>query len=283
MDRSAHASTQHSTGPTSNSEQLELKPTNLIDPKTAGGDHTVTALVVLNSPLEDAEYVRALWNHASYRICADGGANRLHDLVTSYYVKLDLQHALEKLRPDCIHGDLDSLRSHVRSRYENLGVEVSHDGDQYSTDFDKAVKKIIQNRPNTRELLVLGSLGGRVDQGLGLLSQIYHMQLNEYPNIRIWLCTSSSISMILRPGTSIIRTPMAAELLTGNIGILPIFGPASITTQGLEWDVADWRTLMGGNVSTSNHIKADTVTVKTDHDILLTLERKSADNESVAN
>jgi len=46
-------------------------------------------------------------------------------------------------------------------------------------------------------------------------------------------------------------------IFTENIGILPIYRAATISTKGLEWDVQDWKTEMGGMVSTSNHAAVD--------------------------
>lgn len=53
-----------------------------------------------------------------------------------------------------------------------------------------------------------------------------------------------------------------SKLFDENIGILPLRGPATITTHGLEWDVTDWRTEFGGQVSTSNHIRSERVEIE---------------------
>ena len=80
---------------------------------------------------------------------------------------------------------------------------------------------------------------------------------------------------MLMKGKTIIHTPLKDGFITSNIGILPIYGPAHITTKGLEWDVEDWPTQMGGQISTSNHIVRDTITVATDVEVFFTVERKS--------
>jgi hypothetical protein len=38
------------------------------------------ALIILNQPIADTKILDRLWSHTSYRLCADGGANQLHDL-----------------------------------------------------------------------------------------------------------------------------------------------------------------------------------------------------------
>jgi thiamine pyrophosphokinase len=232
-----------------------------------------TALIILNSPITGYEYFRPLYDHAGFRICADGGAGRLAELLESHHNGLEWREALQSARPDVIHGDLDSLDSEVRARYEALGVEISRDPDQYSTDFGKAVKKVIERLPEVRNILVLGSIGGRVDQGIGLLGEFYREQIKQHPGVRFWLFSEASISTILKAGTTFIKTPLKDGRIKRNIGILPLYGPAVISTAGLEWDVQDWATEMGGQMSTSNHIVDDCITVATDREVLFTVER----------
>ena len=63
------------------SELCELDPTIFL----VEGDHTEKSanppdLLILNQPITDFATFSRLWRHTSYRICADGGANRLHDM-----------------------------------------------------------------------------------------------------------------------------------------------------------------------------------------------------------
>lgn len=121
----------------------------------------------------------------------------------------------------------------------------------------------------------------------------------------LYLVSEESISFVLRTGLNVIHTPGTRKLLPPpaeststpntnsnpnfnhqssngddnaiyyleeNVGILPISGPAVISTTGFEWDVSDWKTSMGGQISTSNHIRADVVTVQTNEQILFTAE-----------
>ncbi|KAK5135670.1 hypothetical protein LTR08_004971 [Meristemomyces frigidus] len=255
-------------------ETVELRPTQYLEPIQPDVDlANEIGLIILNSPISDLEYLQRLYHHASFRVCADGGANRLYDLVSGHSPHGASTEALRSVVPDLIHGDLDSLAPDVRKIYERIGVKVSQDPDQYSTDFGKAIKKVVERLPNVREILVLGSLGGRVDQGLGLLHELYREQIHRHSHVRFWLFTESSVSTLLRPGTTLLHTPLAGGLIKRNIGIVPVYGPAVISTRGLEWDVQDWPTEMGSQVSTSNHITQDCITIKTDKDVLFTVER----------
>lgn len=256
-----------------NGAHVELRPTYYLSEPEEDDENESAALIILHSPIGQYEYIRRLYHHSSFRLCADGGANRLHDVLTRQFSSLKAIDALKKAPPNCIHGDLDSLDSNVRKLYEQMGVKVSKDPDQYSTDLAKAVKKVTTERPDVRDILVLGSLGGRVDHGIGLLSELFKEHKYNNPGIRFWLFSESSVSVLLRPGSTTIHTPLKSGLITQNIGVLPVYGRAVLTLQGMEWDVEDWPTEMGGQISTSNHIAADCITVVTDNDVLLTIER----------
>jgi thiamine pyrophosphokinase len=264
-----------------NSTITTLRPTQyLTAPKQKQNGHVEEdisrddiALIILNSPIEDFEYFHRLYSHASYTLCADGGADRLHNLMTTTYPDLPTDEALRKALPHAIHGDLDSLSDSTRAIYTNLGVEISQDPDQYSTDFGKAITKVLTTKPSTRDLLVLGSVGGRVDQGIGLLHELYREQKFRHPTVRFWLFSEASVSVVLGAGRTVLHLPVEGGLITRNVGILPVYGKAVISTRGLEWDVQGWETEMGGMVSSSNHVVEEWVEVESDGEVLFTVER----------
>lgn len=61
----------------------EARPVDLLT-RTSGvaldGHEDKAALIILNQPIADLQLLDHLWENTEYRICADGGANRLHDL-----------------------------------------------------------------------------------------------------------------------------------------------------------------------------------------------------------
>jgi thiamine pyrophosphokinase len=245
-------------------------------------------------------------------------------------------------------GDLDSIRPTVREFYDKLGVSILEDPDQYSTDFTKCLKYLnahaaeiiaspraenVSTRSNGTlstestsvpppnelplEIVILGGLGGRVDQAFSQVHHLYMMtqtqctirekESNSPSNKpaaggNLYLVSEESITFIIQKGKNVIHTPAtrrADVTVTGsketdtspsakkrklgqdaepeyffeeNIGIIPLSAPASITTHGFEWDVEDWHTEIGGQISTSNHIRADKVEVETSVPVLFTLE-----------
>lgn len=165
--------------------------------------------------------------------------------------------------------------------------------------------------------MILGGLGGRVDQAFSQVHHLYMMTQTQR-SIRengdkspssdtkpggggnLYLVSEESITFIIQTGKNIIHTPatrradLAAETASDvhksprkrkrdkdaepeyffeeNIGIIPLSSPASITTHGFEWDVENWHTEIGGQISTSNHIRADKVEVETSVPVLFTVE-----------
>ncbi|RHZ69907.1 hypothetical protein CDV55_107219 [Aspergillus turcosus] len=277
---------------------MEWDPTRFFsDSSDPNGRIAAFALLVLNQPINERAFA-VLKRQACFIICADGGANRFYDMMQ--------KHGKESQElPDIIIGDLDSIRPSVRSHYECLGVPVLQDPDQYSTDFTKCLKylrahadEIINKReyptllspPKRLEILIMGGLGGRVDQAF---SQIHHLYLmtrevaGQRPMGDLYLISEESITFILQADSHAIRTPRTKRpgvhprpeqaeeeyyLLEENVGIIPLSGPAKITTSGFEWDVEEWLTEIGGQISTSNHIRADEVIVDTNVPVLFTLE-----------
>lgn len=53
---------------------------------------------------------------------------------------------------------------------------MTKDPDQYSTDFQKAIKRTLEEQSRVRHFLILGTIAGRVDQGVGLLGELYREQ-----------------------------------------------------------------------------------------------------------
>nr|OQO26159.1 hypothetical protein B0A51_03878 [Rachicladosporium sp. CCFEE 5018] len=261
--------------------RTELWPTRFLQSPLAEAPASLPipseiALIILNSPLTDYETFKKLYSRASTVLCADGGANRLYDLLTSTFPDHAWDTALRKHLPSLIHGDLDSLTANVRSCYEKLGVHISKDPDQYSTDFGKGINQILFLQPDVRNILVLGSLGGRVDQGIGLLHELYREQVTRHPDVRFWLFSESSITFMLQPGATVIHVPQNTGLVGRNVGVLPVYGKAVIETKGLEWDVQDWETEMGGMMSTSNHVLGEEVEITCNREVLFTVERGDA-------
>ncbi|KAI1759817.1 thiamine pyrophosphokinase [Hypoxylon sp. FL1150] len=237
-------------------------------------------LVILHQPITDEVLLRDLWGIAETRVAADGAANQIYDLAqrNSDYISLDT-----------IIGDLDSLSDEARTFFSGSPAKCSiiRDSDQYSTDFTKAVRLIRKTFPG-RDIVCMGGLGGRVDQGLSQLHHLYLFQTSPtYADGRMFFLSGESLSFLLKAGKHRIhvREPNAkvgtfarisGDPFAKHVGILPVKEPSVITTKGLEWDVKDWPTEFGGQMSTSNHVLPETtvVEVETTKDVIFTIALK---------
>jgi thiamine pyrophosphokinase len=253
------------------------------------------ALVVLNQPLEgQVRFYSQVWKNAVYHVGADGGANCVHDLNAS---NVDDKNVLSL---DTVIGDLDSLRPDAREYWHQRGSEIIYDPDQYSTDLTKAVKYVktfripseaeftpskdkaresklqkIKDGSKIKDIVCIGGLGGRVDQAMSTLHHLYIFQKeSDYTLGKLFLLSSGAITFVLKTGKHKIkvRESFPGMALGKNVGIIPLKEPSRITTEGLEWDVTDWATEFGGQMSTSNYVKEDWVTVETTKDVLFTID-----------
>ena len=123
------------------------------------------------------------------------------------------------------------------------------------------------------DIAVFGGLGGRADQAFSQLHHLYTIAQGSLSLIgELYLITAESVIFLLKKGQNSIPAPVGTGFFTENVGIIPIGRPSIITTRGLEWDVEHWSTEFGTQMSTSNHIKADTVEIETTERVLFTLE-----------
>lgn len=243
------------------------------EPEVDQEPKTGFALIVLNQPLiQHLGVTRRLWNNAFTHIAADGGANCLYEAAGQLG-----DDSFDNLR--VIIGDLDSVTDEARNYFESLPAsktEVIHDPDQYSTDFGKAVYYVRAQQPPPIDIVAIGGLGGRVDQGLSQLHHLYLFQQHpRYDEGRMYLFSGESLTFLLKAGGHQIRVREVGQedLFAKYVGIVPVKEPSRITTQGLEWDVTDWETEFGGQMSTSNHVLPETqvVEVHTTKDVLFTI------------
>jgi thiamine pyrophosphokinase len=91
----------------------------------------------------------------------------------------------------------------------------------------------------------------------------------------MYLFSGENLTFLLKAGRHRIRVRHGhlEDVFGKHVGILPVGAPSRITTRGLEWDVADWETAFGGQLSTSNHVlpATEVVEVETTRDVLFTI------------
>ena len=167
-------------------------------------------------------------------------------------------------------------------------MRVHRDPDQYATDLSKCLKYINHwwrekypskpEEPDTVvDIAIFAGLGGRADQAFSLLHHLYMNAASHADAMEsnIYLVADESIMFLLDSGSNRIHSPVSPGLFTPNVGIIPVGRRSIISTHGLEWDVENWPTEFGGQMSTSNHIVSEAVTVDATEPVLFTMEYSS--------
>ncbi|GBE87812.1 thiamine pyrophosphokinase [Sparassis latifolia] len=229
------------------------------------------ALIILNQPFS-LPLLHLVWRACTWHCCADGGANRLHDVLKCTPAGVDERSLL---LPDLIKGDLDSLRGDVTEYYASQGVPIVHDPDQYSTDLMKCIH-ILSDKEKTEgityDIIILGGLSGRLDQTVHTLSLLHKLRKSRK---HIYAISDDNLAWVLDKGEHHIR--INHELLGPTCGLLPVgIDSTSITTRGLRWNLTDCISSFDGMVSTSNHLlPGEDVWIKTTKPIWWTVELRT--------
>ncbi|KAK3041501.1 hypothetical protein RJ639_000478, partial [Escallonia herrerae] len=143
-------------------------------------------------------------------------------------------------KPDVIKGDMDSIRKEVLDFYASLLC-----------------------------ILVAGALGGRFDHEIGNINV-----LCRFRTVRIILLSEDCLVQLL-PSTHHHEIYVQSSTEGPHCGLVPIGTPSgSTTTTGLQWDLTDTEMRFGGLISTSNIVKEERVTVRSDSDLLWTISIK---------
>ncbi|XP_072961729.1 thiamine pyrophosphokinase 1-like isoform X1 [Typha angustifolia] len=246
----------------------------LLPPTASGevdGPPLTYSLVVLNQSLP--RFSPLLWSHARLRVCADGGANRIYDEMPELFPEQDPHDVRLRYKPDVIKGDMDSIRAEVKEFYSNLGVLiVDESSDQDTTDLHKCITFICDRTPafgkSDLQLCILasGALGGRFDHEMGNINVLYR-----FSNVRIVLLSDDCLIYLL-PKTHCHEILIQSTVEGPHCGLIPAGAPSMrTTTTGLEWNLTESEMGFGGLISTSNLVKEEKITVRSDSDLLWTI------------
>lgn len=246
-------------------------------------------LLVLNGSLQGVN-VEHLWHHTALRVCADGGANRLYDHFNG-----------KNFIPDFVAGDCDSIREDVKEYYGSHGTTTIKQATQYSTDFMKCIQLIVlyfegeqdklrgQLDPHDGlhqlaatvtptdpvDIYVVGGVGGRFDQTMHLIHQLYKLKSN-YPHLNVTLITADDVIFLVPKGITYVHYPSKSTFSTHKVptcGLLPFEHTVTITSLGLKWDVTNWDSSISTLVSSSNGITGTTgFSLELSHDIVMNIE-----------
>ncbi|MBV7330391.1 thiamine diphosphokinase [Chloroflexi bacterium TSY] len=197
------------------------------------------AIVFINGLIEDYAKLAALVHENDFLVGADGGT----------------RHCLAIGRtPHLVVGDLDSLESHILNQLAEQDVEVErHPAEKDATDLELAIESAL--RHDADEIVLVGALGGRLDQTLANLLILAQSRWS----IPIHLVEGEQTAQIVRGGENV--------TLTGSVGdtvsVLPLCDEVTgLTFTGLKYPLDNFTMPFGSTRGISNEIVDHPVTIR---------------------
>lgn len=205
-------------------------------------------LIFANGDLPNPETVRGLIQPEDFILCADGGT----------------RHALALgLTPNLIIGDLDSTTFNLQPLIEKGTRVQKFSTDKNETDLELAIAHALKMNPS--EVVIVGALGGRLDQTLGNIALLSNPQLATC-NIRlndgveeIFLCRDQA-SVKGRSGDIVSLIPWGGEV-TG------------VLTQNLKWPLSNETLHPHKTRGISNEMLDKEASIKINSGLLLVVHR----------
>lgn len=209
------------------------------------------AVIFANGSLPDPEPARALLRADDVLLAADGGSRHARALG---------------LNPAVIVGDLDSLDPSFRPLIDSGQVEVIlYPGDKDETDLELALDYAVEH--NIREILIVGALGGRLDQTLGNLALLAAPRLAEFA-LR---CDDGLEEVFFVRNQSRVRG--AAQDI---VSLIPWGGQVSgVSTAGLRWPLRAETLYPEKTRGISNELLGESATISIESGLLLVVHRRN--------
>jgi len=213
---------------------------------------TKRAIIFINGDLPNLDAARKLLRDDDFIIAADGGA----------------RHALNLgLLPSVVIGDLDSLDAVNRRTLDESHVHIiTYPADKDETDLELAL--LYAREHGYEEILLVGALGGRIDQTLGNLSLLTDPAL-------------AGLDVRIDDGVEEAFFARNQTQVHGRVGdivsLIPWHGDVTgICTEGLRWSLQNETLYAHQTRGISNELTAETAQVEIDDGLLLIIHTRSA-------
>lgn len=212
------------------------------------------AVIFANGVLKDHQITRKNLRAEDWLIAADGG--------TENCLALDL-------RPTTVIGDLDSLSDDRRKELKKQGTQfLVHPRDKDQTDLELALSLAVQE--GAEEILLIGLLGGRLDQ---TLANLLLLARPEYQTARLVVSDGVDSAYLLHPDQPLILSGEPGEI----VSLIPLtLVVEGISTSGLRWALNDARLSFGSTLGVSNEMTHSSCAVTSRKGVLLVVHRRNS-------
>jgi thiamine pyrophosphokinase len=217
----------------------------------------MAAVIFVNGIIHNYEAMRRWVREGSDLIAADGGAH----------------HAIAMgVRPRVIVGDLDSVSPELAQELARQGVELEkYPAAKDKTDLELAIERAI--RDGAQEIVLLGALGGRLDQSL---ANVLLMAKRDWPaTIRLVDAPESENGGVTEIATVIHNGEMITlEAAIGStVSLLPLSAEVTgITYTGLLYPLNNATIALGSTRAVSNEVSSFPATVSIGSGIALVIQ-----------
>ena len=215
-------------------------------------------VIFANGELRDIEAARTLLHPDDYLIAADGGANHLLQMG---------------ILPEVVIGDLDSISDDTLFELTSANVKIEqYSEDKDETDLELALRFAIELSPVA--ILVVGALGGRLDQTIANLTlfadptlSISDVRLDDGVE-EVLFCRPSA-----KKGSQVEVRGKSGDL----VSLIPWGGQVEgVSTGGLKWPLYGETLYSNKSRGVSNMMLDDVVSIEVETGLLLVVHTRKS-------
>lgn len=205
----------------------------------------MSVLIFANGVIDEVAWIRPYLETATAVIAANGGSRHL----------FRLNHP-----PNHLIGDLDSINSNIRAWLDTANCKIhAHPAEKNETDLELALLFAIE--AFSKEILLFGTLGGRLDQTLANILLLTHPKLK---NHTIHLITQTEKAWLVYDETNI------HGAIGDTVSLIPLKDDVYFeSTDGLQYPLVNERLAFGPARGISNVLTQAIATVKITSGLLL--------------
>lgn len=214
------------------------------------------AVIFANGQVPYIEAARSLLQVDDYLIAADGGVNHLMNMG---------------ILPEIVIGDLDSVSEDTLFELTSAEVNIEqYSEDKDETDIELALRYAVELRPSA--ILIIGALGGRLDQTLANLSILTDPTL---PRIDIHLDDGVEEVFFCRASTANGGQAEVRGRSGDTVSLIPWNSPVEgVTTEGLQWPLYGEALFPDKSRGISNVMLGDRALIRIQSGLLLIVHRR---------
>jgi len=207
-------------------------------------------IIIANGLLPDPAAHRRLLRADDRVIAVDGGAAHAQAMG---------------ILPHEVIGDMDSLPAELRATLEAAGTRFhAYPADKDETDLELALLRAVEL--GAAEVLILGALGGRLDQTLANLFLLAHPAL---AGVDVRLVEGAQAAFLIRQQALIEGQP------GDTVSLIPLGGDArGVTAEGLRWPLHGETLRLGATRGISNVLLQAQARVTVEEGVLLCVVAK---------